>query len=67
MVAFISDIPQNLGSSATVLPVQIFLWSSNPEIGYQEKTAAAILVLMVFLLTMNATAIYLRKKLEKKW
>jgi phosphate transport system permease protein len=67
MVAFISDVPHALSDSATVLPVQIFLWSSNPEIGYQEKTAAAIIVLMVFLLTMNAVAIYLRKKLEKKW
>jgi phosphate transport system permease protein len=67
MVAFISDVPRSLTDSATVLPVQIFLWSSNPDIGYQEKTAAAIIILMVFLLSMNAAAIYLRKKLEKKW
>lgn len=67
MVAFIADIPQNFVEPATVLPVQIFLWSDSPEIGFAEKTAAAIMVLMVLLVMLNLTAIILRKKFERKW
>ncbi len=67
MVAFIVDIPQGLTSPATVLPVQIFMWSDNPERGFVEKTSAAIIVLLAFLLTMNALAIFLRKKFERRW
>jgi phosphate transport system permease protein len=67
MVAFIADIPQNLTDPTTVLPVQIYLWSDLPERGFAEKTAAAILVLLAFLLLFNLVAIILRKKFEKKW
>lgn len=67
MVAFIVDIPQGLTSSATALPVQIFMWADNPERGFVEKTSAAIIVLLAFLLTMNAIAIFLRKKFERRW
>ncbi len=67
MVAFIVDIPQSVGDPATVLPIQVYLWADSPERGFLEKTSAAILVLIAFLITMNAVAIYLRKKFEKKW
>jgi phosphate transport system permease protein len=50
-----------------VLPVQIFLWSDLPEAGFQAKTAAAILVLLVFLFLMNGVAIFLRKRFERRW
>ncbi len=67
MVAFIADVPQGLDDAATVLPVQIYLWSDLPEIAFQSKTAAAILVLMVVLFSLNAVAIYLRKRFERRW
>jgi phosphate transport system permease protein len=58
MVAFIVDIPKGLADAATVLPVQIFLWSDLPEAGFKTKTAAAICVLLAFLLVMNGAAIW---------
>ncbi len=67
MVAFIVDIPQGFTQAATVLPVQIYLWADSPERGFVEKTSAAIMVLLAFLLAMNAIAIFLRKKFERKW
>ena len=67
MVAFIVDVPTGFFDPSTVLPVQIFLWADSPERAFVEKTSAAIIVLLVFLVLMNATAIYLRKKYEKKW
>jgi phosphate transport system permease protein len=66
MVAFIMDVPSGVTDPSTVLPVQIFLWSDSPERGFIEKTSAAIMVLMGFLIAMNAVAIYLRRRLEKK-
>lgn len=67
MVAFIADIPQNFTDPTTVLPVQIYLWSDSPELGFAEKTAAAILVLLGFLILFNLVAIILRKKFERRW
>ena len=67
MVAFIADVPEGFGDAATVLPVQIFLWSDLPEIAFQSKTAAAIIVLMVVLVCLNAIAIYLRRRFERRW
>ena len=67
MVAFIADVPQGVEDAATVLPVQIYLWSDLPEIAFQSKTAAAIIVLVVVLFGLNAIAIYLRKRYEKRW
>lgn len=67
MVAFIVDVPGSVNDAATVLPVQIFLWSDLPEIGFQAKTAAAIIVLLMFLFLMNGLAIWLRKKFERRW
>jgi phosphate transport system permease protein len=67
MRAFVVDVPASLTDPATVLPVQVFLWSDSVERGFVEKTSAAIIVLMVFLLMMNALAIYLRQKFERRW
>jgi phosphate transport system permease protein len=67
MVAFIVEVPAGITDAATVLPVQIYLWSDLPEIAFQAKTAAAIMVLLVFLFVMNGTAIYLRRMFERRW
>jgi phosphate transport system permease protein len=67
MVAFIVDVPQGVFDSATVLPVQVFLWSDLPERGFVERTSGAIIVLLLFLLVMNATAVILRNRFEKRW
>ena len=67
MVAFIVEVPKGITDAATVLPVQIYLWSDLPEIAFQAKTAAAIMVLLVFLFVMNGTAIYLRRMFERRW
>ena len=66
MVAFIMDAPAGVTDPATVLPVQIFLWADSPERGFTEKTSAAIMVLMGFLILMNGLAVYLRRHFEKK-
>jgi phosphate transport system permease protein len=67
MRAFIVTPPGGVLDPATVLPVQIFLWSDEVSGGFIEKTSAAIIVLLVFLLAMNALAIYLRNKFETRW
>lgn len=67
MVAFIADVPGGFTDAATVLPVQVYLWSDLPEIAFQSKTAAAIIVLLVVLFGLNAIAIYLRKRFERRW
>ncbi len=67
MVAFIVDIPKGVFDPSTVLPVQIYLWADSPERAFMERTSAAIIVLLAFLLVMNATAVILRKKFERRW
>ena len=67
MVAFIVDAPSAITDPATVLPVQIFLWSDSPERAFVEKTSAAIMVLLTFLICMNSLAVWLRKRLERRW
>lgn len=67
MRAFVAAAPDGFTSPATVLPVQIFLWSDEIDRGFVERTSAAIIVLLLFLLAMNGLAIYLRNKFEKKW
>ena len=67
MVAFIVDIPAGFSDPATVLPVQIFLWADSPERAFIEKTSAAIMVLLSFLIVMNTVAVWLRKRLERRW
>ncbi|GAA0844938.1 phosphate ABC transporter permease PstA [Marinobacter szutsaonensis] len=67
MVAFIVDVPDGFFDSATVLPVQVFLWAGSPELAFIERASAAIMVLLTFLISMNALAIWMRKRLERRW
>jgi phosphate transport system permease protein len=67
MVAFIVDVPEGFFDSATVLPVQIYLWASSSEQGFVELASAGIMVLLTFMISMNALAIWLRKRLERRW
>ena len=67
MRAFIASPPQGITDPATVLPVQIFLWSDEVDRGFVEKTSAAIIVLLLFMLLMNGLAIYLRNRFERRW
>jgi phosphate transport system permease protein len=67
MKAFIAAPPISPLDPATALPAQVFIWADKPERGFQEKTAAAIIVLLVFLIAMNAMAVYLRRKFERRW
>lgn len=67
MVAFIVDVPAGFTDPATALPVQIYLWADSPERAFAERTSAAIIVLLGFLLLMNLTAVIIRKRMERKW
>ncbi len=67
MRAFIGDAPDGLCSPATVLPMQIYLWSDEVDRGFVENTSAAIIVLLIVLLSLNAVAIFLRNRFEKRW
>lgn len=67
MVAFIVDVPTGVTDPGTVLPVQIFMWADFAERMFVQKTSAAIIILLTFLVSMNGAAIFLRKKLERRW
>jgi phosphate transport system permease protein len=67
MIAFIPDAPESITQAATVLPAQIFTWAGMPERAYVEKTAAGIVVILLIIFSLNAAAIFLRKKYEIKW
>ena len=67
MVAFVAEVPGSIMDPATVMPVQIYLWSDSPERAFTERTSAAIMVLLAFLVIMNLIAIMLRKKFERRW
>ncbi len=67
MVAFVVDIPGGPMDPATALPVQIYLWADSPERAFVARTSAAIMVLLAFLVVMNAVAVLLRKKFERRW
>lgn len=67
MKAFIVDVPNGPLDPASALPVQIYIWSDSPERGFAEKTSAAIIVLLMFLVAMNTAAVLLRKRFERRW
>jgi phosphate transport system permease protein len=67
MRAFIASPPAGISDPSSVLPVQIFLWSDEVDRAFVEKTSAAIIVLLVFMLLMNGLAIYLRNRFERRW
>ena len=67
MVAFVADIPRGFLDPATAMPVSIYIWASSPELGFIEKTASGILVLLLILMALNAAAIYIRNRFELRW
>lgn len=67
MVAFIVDVPHGITDPATILPVQIYLWADSPERAFTERTSAAIIILLAFMILMNLLAIVLRKQFERRW
>ncbi len=67
MNAFITAAPATPFDSATTLPTQVFIWADSPERGFVSRTSAAILVLLAILVMMNALAIYLRRRFERRW
>jgi len=67
MVSFVPGVPEGFTGAATVLPVQVFIWENASERGFHERTAAAIIVLLVFMIVMNLTAILVRRRFERRW
>lgn len=67
MVAFVADVPGSLTQSATVMPVQIFLWSDSAERAFESRTSAAILVLLTLMVVLNLLAVFLRRQFERRW
>jgi phosphate transport system permease protein len=67
MVAFLVNVPRGVTEPATLLPVQIYLWADSPERAFAERTSAAIMVLLVFLMLMNSLAVILRQRFERRW
>ncbi len=67
MNAFITSIPSSALDASTALPTQIYIWADSPERGFVSRTSAAILVLLAFLFVMNAVAIFLRQRFERRW
>jgi phosphate transport system permease protein len=67
MVSFVPGVPGGFTEAATVLPVQIFIWENASERAFHERTAAAIIVLLVFMILMNLAAILVRRRFERRW
>ena len=67
MVAFVADYPATPMDPATALPVQIYMWANEAERAFVERTSGAIIILLVFLVIMNLTAIFLRRRFERRW
>ena len=65
-LTYIPFAPDGIWSPFTVLPIQIFNWVSRPQAAFKENAAAGILVLLALLLTMNAIAIVLRDRFQRK-
>ena len=66
-LTYVTFIPQGLGDRFTALPIQIFNWTSRPQTAFRETAAAGIVVLLIVLLTMNAIAVFIRNRYERKW
>ena len=67
MVAFIVNVPGGITDPSTVMPVQIYLWADSPERAFVARTSAGIMALLGFLVLMNALAVILRKRFERRW
>ena len=67
MMAYIPESPSGIFDATTVLPAQIYTWSSESIRAFEERTAAAIIVLLTTLLSLNALAVWLRNRSQKTW
>ena len=67
MVAFVADVPAGVTSPSTVMPVQVYIWGTSAERAFEARTAAAIVILLALMVAMNAAAILLRRKFERRW
>ena len=67
MISFVPGVPEGFTGAATVLPVQVFIWENASERAFHERTAGAIIVLLVFMIVMNLAAILLRRRFERRW
>lgn len=67
MIAYIPEAPTSMTQAATVLPAQVYSWASMPGQAYRSLTAAGILVLLALVIVLNATAIILRNRFERRW
>jgi phosphate transport system permease protein len=67
MISFVPGVPGGFTQAATVLPVQVFIWENASERAFHERTAGAIIVLLVFMILMNLAAIMLRRRFERRW
>ena len=67
MVAFVVDVPDDLTEQSTVLPVLIYQWATRAFRAWEPMTAAAIIVLLLFMILMNALAVFLRRRFERRW
>lgn len=67
MVAFVRDYPTSLFDPSAALPVQVYNWTQRGDPGFVERASGAIIVLLIFLIIMNAVAIMLRRKFERRW
>lgn len=67
MISFVPGVPEGFTGAATVLPVQVFIWENASERAFHERTAGAIIVLLVFMIVMNLAAILVRRRFERRW
>ncbi len=67
MVSFVPGIPGAINEPAGALPSLVYIWENASELAFHERTAAAILVLLAFMIVMNAAAILLRRRFERRW
>jgi phosphate transport system permease protein len=67
MVAFVAEVPDSATDESTVLPVLIFKWSTGAERAWEPLTAAVIVILLAFMIAMNALAVVLRRRFERRW
>jgi phosphate transport system permease protein len=67
MISFMPGIPGGLTEPAGALPSLIYIWENASERAFHERTAAAIMVLLAFMIVMNAAAVLLRRRFERRW